>query len=173
MRRSLACSVKNTRVSHHGHTGSPGIPYAMVLTVSFVLSPVIGLVCHRHPRFSRRLDAGVEASGPHDFAVRVSAIRQARHPRPPHPTPYVRDDRETPLREGGTAMDIDLIWAKLEREYFCKQDWTGQISLIEQANLAWASRRIRLRIKPGLSTHGPRLVTDHSLREERRPTMPS
>jgi hypothetical protein len=26
--------------SHHGHTGSPGIPYAMVLTVSFVLSPV-------------------------------------------------------------------------------------------------------------------------------------
>ena len=37
--------------SHHGHTGSPGIPYAMVLTVSFVLSPVTGLVCHRRPRF--------------------------------------------------------------------------------------------------------------------------
>src|SRR6202022_2812089 len=36
--------------SHHGHTGSPGIPYAMVLTVSFVLSPVTGLVCHRHQR---------------------------------------------------------------------------------------------------------------------------
>jgi hypothetical protein len=33
--------------SHHGHTGSPGIPCAMVLTVSFVLSPVTGLVCHR------------------------------------------------------------------------------------------------------------------------------
>jgi hypothetical protein len=27
---------------------SPGIPRAMVLTVSFVLSPVTGLVCHRH-----------------------------------------------------------------------------------------------------------------------------
>src|ERR1700682_6592974 len=24
--RSLACSVKNTRVSHHGRTGTPGIP---------------------------------------------------------------------------------------------------------------------------------------------------
>jgi hypothetical protein len=51
----------------------------MVLTVSFVLSPVIGLVCHRHlARLLTRLDAGVEASGPHDFAVRFSAFRQAR-----------------------------------------------------------------------------------------------
>jgi hypothetical protein len=54
--RSLACR-KNTRVSHHGHTGSPGIPCAMVLTVSFVLSPVTGLVCHRHRRsLLRRLE---------------------------------------------------------------------------------------------------------------------
>jgi hypothetical protein len=51
----------------------------MVLTAYFVLSPVIGLSCHRHPRsLLRELDAGVEASGPHDFAVRISAIRQ-RH----------------------------------------------------------------------------------------------
>src|SRR5438034_11136569 len=62
--------------SHHGHTGSPGIPRAMVLTVSFVLSPVTGLVCHRHRRF-RKLDASVGASGPHDFAVRVSTVRRA------------------------------------------------------------------------------------------------
>jgi hypothetical protein len=27
---------------------SPGIPRAMVLTVSFALSPVTGLFCHRH-----------------------------------------------------------------------------------------------------------------------------
>jgi len=30
--------------SHHGHTGTPGIPRAMVLTVSFVISPVTGFV---------------------------------------------------------------------------------------------------------------------------------
>jgi len=30
--------------SHHGHTGWPGIPRAMVLTVSFVLFPATGLV---------------------------------------------------------------------------------------------------------------------------------
>jgi hypothetical protein len=86
--RSLACSVKNTRVSHHGRAGSPGIPRAMVLTVSFVLSPVIGLSCHRRlADYPAKLDAGVEASGPHDFAVRDSAARLWRHPRPPHPVP--------------------------------------------------------------------------------------
>ena len=51
----------------------------MVLTVSFVLSPVIGLFCHRRlADISAKLDASVEASGPHDFAVRLSAIRQKR-----------------------------------------------------------------------------------------------
>ena len=69
----------------------------MVLTVSFVLSPVTGLVCHRHRRNSfRQLDAGVEASGPHDFAVRFSLARQARirvHRIPPRAC----DDREPPL----------------------------------------------------------------------------
>ena len=46
--RSLACKIKIAyEHSHHGHAGSPGIPYAMVLTVSFALSPVTGLFCHR------------------------------------------------------------------------------------------------------------------------------
>src|SRR4051812_44456592 len=43
----------------------------MVLTVSFVLSPVIGLDCHRRFASIAKLDASVEASRPHDFAVRV------------------------------------------------------------------------------------------------------
>jgi hypothetical protein len=73
--RSLACKIKIAHEhSHHGHTGSPGIPRAMVLTVSFVLSPVTGLFCHRRRRNCfRQLDASVGASGPHDFAVRKSA----------------------------------------------------------------------------------------------------
>jgi len=51
----------------------------------------------------RKLDASVEASGPHDFSVRVSAIRQKHQPRPPHPVPNVRDDRDTPLMRDGMA----------------------------------------------------------------------
>jgi hypothetical protein len=40
----------------------------------FVLSPAIGLFCHRRRRNCfHRLDASVEASGPHDFTVRRPA----------------------------------------------------------------------------------------------------
>ena len=56
---------------------------------------------------SRQLDAGVEASGPHDFAVRFSAIRQARfsvHRIPPH----VDDVRNAPL-PGQDSEDIQRI----------------------------------------------------------------
>jgi hypothetical protein len=35
-----------------GHTETPGIPYAMVLTVSFALSLVTGLFCHHRLRVS-------------------------------------------------------------------------------------------------------------------------
>jgi hypothetical protein len=67
--RSLAWCENNTRVSHHRFTGSPGTPCAMVLTASFVLSLVTGLSCHHHRvDTSAQFDAGVGASGPHDFA---------------------------------------------------------------------------------------------------------
>jgi hypothetical protein len=42
--RSLVCSVLVAHeCSYHGRAGRPAFPHAMVLTVSFVLSPVIGL----------------------------------------------------------------------------------------------------------------------------------
>jgi hypothetical protein len=84
----------------------------MVLTVSFALSPVIGLCCHRRlTEFSSaRLDAGVEASGPHDFAVRKVALSSLAQLASIASLPYVRDDRETPLcvsRDGeGYAADL-------------------------------------------------------------------
>jgi len=69
----------------------------MVLTVSFVIFPVIGLYCHRRLRdVSRRLDASVETSEPHDFAVRITCRSSAARQRPLHPVPNVRDDRERP-----------------------------------------------------------------------------
>ncbi len=83
--------VVSTRVSHHeSRRKHPAFPHANGFTAYFVLSPVIGLSCHRHPwkLASQELDAGVEASGPHDFAVRVCAVRpqHIRVHRIPHPT---------------------------------------------------------------------------------------
>ena len=88
---------------------SPGIPRAMVLTAYSALSPVTGLVCHRRLRKgSRKLDASVGASGPHDFAVRIRRASSLRaisvHRIPPH----VRDDRETPP-----------LWDGTKSVYFC------------------------------------------------------
>src|SRR5882757_2545669 len=66
--RSRACSGSVARALVTTVTPeTPGIPRAMVLTVSFALSPVTGLVCHRHRRNCfHRLDTSVGASGPHD-----------------------------------------------------------------------------------------------------------
>jgi hypothetical protein len=128
--RSLACRKESTRVSHHGHAGSPGIPRAMVLTAYFALSPVTGLVCHRRPQetckklASWELDASVGASGPHDFAVRRSAPSSTRRLRPPHPAPTSVTIAKRPSVWDGTARDKEVIWVRRERKYFCKWGWT-------------------------------------------------
>jgi hypothetical protein len=104
----------------------------MVLTVSFVISSVIGLLSPSlaNSRFCqpgwtsknlRQLDASAGASGPHDFAVRNMHLSSSRAVRsltgfiPPcidlraqrccvhRIPPRVRDDREPPLC--GTRRD--------------------------------------------------------------------
>jgi hypothetical protein len=117
--------IERTRVTT-STPESPGIPARNGFTVSFALSPVTGLFCHRRPRIKfclspvgptqlRELDASIGASGPHDFAVRNNISRpravdrsQIQRTRPAIPShakrcrvhripPRVRDDREPPL----------------------------------------------------------------------------
>jgi hypothetical protein len=54
-----------------------------------VISPVIGFLATvaREKFSSRELDASTEASGPHDFAVRILRSRQKHSPRPQQPAP--------------------------------------------------------------------------------------
>jgi hypothetical protein len=61
----------------------------MVLTVSFVLSPVTGLIVTviSEKLASQKLDASIGASGPHDFAVRDLRCSSKAPSRPPHPIP--------------------------------------------------------------------------------------
>jgi hypothetical protein len=85
----------------------------MVLTVSFVLSPVTGLVCHRRWRKKlRQLDASVGASGPHDFAVRAGVARLAtlRVHRIPRPTFVTIAKR--PSCGHGTLRILPVIWGR-------------------------------------------------------------
>ena len=106
--RSRACSVENTRVSHHGHTGNTRHSPRNGFNGFLRDLPGDRALLSPSPRGYRRvrpvradiairqLDASVGASGPHDFAVRLRrlrlcAIRVHRIP------PRVRDDRDTPL----------------------------------------------------------------------------
>src|SRR5882757_9795831 len=79
----------------------------MVLTVSFVLSPVtIAWLPPSSPGRALRLrefSACFGAPEPHDFAVRLSHVRPTCPPRPPHPRPTVRDDR--PKRPSSSRRD--------------------------------------------------------------------
>src|SRR6266581_3475169 len=89
--RSIACEIKkHTSIVTTVTPESPGIPRAMVLRLTFVLSSVTMLFCHRRPAdmvlskarlgrlASAKLDASLGASEPHDFAVRFSIFRPAR-----------------------------------------------------------------------------------------------
>src|SRR6202043_1635626 len=66
-----------------------------------------------------KLGASVEASGPHDFAVRLPRPRQKRNSRPPHPAPRFVTLRNAPLWDG-TSVNIALIWLLQNRNIFCK-----------------------------------------------------
>src|SRR5438045_6262951 len=83
----------------------------MVLTVSFVISPVIGLFCHRPQQVTTcQLDASVEASGPHDFAVRISTFCQACFSvhRIPCPTSVTIAKRPSRVGRDGASCRSDL-----------------------------------------------------------------
>jgi leucyl-tRNA synthetase len=68
------------------------------------------------------------ASGRQDHTTSPSADQRLRqcaisvHRIPPR----VRDDREPPLQWDETAKHMQVIWVGREREYFCKEDWTGK-----------------------------------------------
>src|ERR1700743_3708631 len=113
---------------HSGRTENhPASPHAMVYGY-FALSSEIGLFCLRRRQSKlRKLDASVEASGPHDLAVRFSAARQ-EHIRVHRISSRVRDDRDTPLMWDETARFIEVIWGNREREYFSLWDSTAAIT---------------------------------------------
>ncbi len=124
--RGLAC--KSRENSAHEHTGSAEAVRPSLrngFNGYFALFPVTGFLATvaSEKMTSQKLDASTGASEPHDFAVRLSAVRQERlrvHRIPPH----VRDDRETPLGWDGMAVNKPVIWVGCEADYFSRDDWT-------------------------------------------------
>jgi hypothetical protein len=94
--RSRVQNCTKTRTRAYRFSGGIRPSLRNGFTAYSALSSVNGLSCHRRPRDTaldpfgsmrnRELDASIGASGPHDFAVRVSHARQSQLSRPPHPT---------------------------------------------------------------------------------------
>jgi hypothetical protein len=97
----------------------------MVLTVSFVLSPVTGLSCHRHPAqfpapnltpASGRQDHTTSPSASGAFVGAPSASIASC------PASVTISSRPSVGQDG---VNMNLIWVDREEKYFFSQDWTG------------------------------------------------
>ena len=158
--RSLVCEVVEQNAhecSQRSHRKSPGIPARNGFNGFLRDLPGDRLFCHRRlQRLNCKLDASVEASGPHDFSVRDPSTPKAS----PGLVPVRRSSgeggdqalsSEAPLastasrpasvtmasapqvgRDGG---DMKVIWGFGKPEYFFGWDWTGRNSLIRQEKL--------------------------------------
>jgi hypothetical protein len=84
-----------------------------------------------------QLDASVGASGPHDFAVRKSALSSAAQLASIASRPYVRDDRETPLCVGrdGEGYAGDLGQKKMRIFLRRGLDHPNQLDPVQQISL--------------------------------------
>ena len=114
--RGLVCNMhKKTHTSIQVQRRQSDIPCAMVLRLIARSPRRSGFLVTVAPEklASQELDAGVEASGPHDFTVRVRAVRYRRirvHRIPPR----VRDDHDTPLCGADAEYRADLGFGKTE-----------------------------------------------------------
>src|SRR5262249_1360820 len=121
---------KNTRVRHHRFTGT--IRHSLrdgvtAYTCSPRRPPETGLCClRRRPAIAGQLDPSVGGTGPHDFAVRVSAARQASPSRPSHPETYVRGGARSPLWWNQDGRRIRTILISDKAKYFSPKGWTGR-----------------------------------------------
>src|SRR5262249_43835421 len=104
-----------------GQPEQPAFPAQWVYGL-YVISSVHRACWPPSPRVRRtRLDPSVGGSGPHDFAVRDPRF-VLRAPRPSHPAPNVRDDREPPLWRKRDGRRIRVIWDSGKANYF---RWRG------------------------------------------------
>jgi hypothetical protein len=105
-----------------GTGGSSGLPCAMVLRLirdlpgdhAWLPPSSADRSAHLAPA-SERQDHTTSPSAATSF-VRALFARLTL-PRPSHPVPNVRDDRDTPLLWAGTAQTVSLIWGNREAEY--------------------------------------------------------
>src|SRR3954447_20955307 len=114
---------EHTRSSPWVHRSNPAFPHATVLTVSFVISPVIGLFCHRRLASAQNL---TPASRRQDHTTLPSAFSTVRQ----------RCLIASIASRPASVTIASAPWwdetARLGRcfasyRYFCREGWTGDL----------------------------------------------
>jgi hypothetical protein len=165
--RGLVCKHAQTKThtSIQVQRKQSGLPCAMVLRL-IPCYPRRSFLATVTPKklASRKLDTSTEASGPHDFAVRVSAVRPAAPSRPSLPASNVRGDRETPLlrvRDGvrseadlpsrSTTIRCDTLARRAIQQMGVKVYLTARCLRCMSAILSSRCRRHRRAVRPRFS----------------------
>jgi hypothetical protein len=118
---------ESTRGSHHRFDRIIRLSPRDGVTVSFVLFPVIGLVVTVIGGLVRRFNASVEASEPHDFAVRIGTLRPAhfRVHRSPRPT-FVTIAKRPSLWGAGRGELVAVICPSAQGKWLRRIGTTGK-----------------------------------------------
>jgi hypothetical protein len=118
---------ESTRGSHHRFDRIIRLSPRDGVTVSFVLFPVIGLVVTVIGGLVRRFNASVEASEPHDFAVRIGTLRPAhfRVHRSPRPT-FVTIAKRPFLKGAGRGELVAVICPTAQGKWLRRIGTTGK-----------------------------------------------
>jgi hypothetical protein len=119
--------VGSTRVSHHGRTGTPGIPARDGF--NGFLRALLGDRAFLPPSLPRSvlLENLTPALRRQDHTTSPSArwrSRQQRNSRPSHPNPTSVTIAKRPFVWAGMTTDMQVICLKSEPEYFCEGGWT-------------------------------------------------
>ncbi len=169
---SCALCIGRTHTSNNEYTGTPGIPARNGFTAYVALSPVTGLFCHRRlrskvlslPGWANKTPQNLTpASGRQDHTILPSAkaslvsvlgnrsqvfqlaLRSHRAQnaaastasRPASVTIMIRPSCGVGWREL-----VEMICPTGEAKYFCKGDWTAQITLIRFKKSAAARKSV-------------------------------
>ena len=120
-----------------GSAGSSGIPCAMVLTVSFVLSLGTGLCCphRRADRIRATWHQRRDARTTRLRRPRYACARLAQLTRPPQSRLTCRDDRDAPLFIEAGWRGKKHMFPKNGSKIFSQQGWTVETALHRIANV--------------------------------------
>jgi hypothetical protein len=144
--RANAQSKKRTR-AYRFSGSSPAFP-AQWFTAYFVLSPVRpGLfvtVVPKKRELLKNLTPANGASGPHDFAVRLSRARQSQPSRPSLPDPRFVTNAHTPLWWDGMAQEVKLICLRDQAQPLRHIGTTGKSVNMLSRFIRWSDALFRL-----------------------------